>query len=239
MTVRSYGTPVIPSGVLVAESEREADGYIIYEKTALQGAITGVKQTYKDVIEVTDAGKVTCTSTNASAGEIGGSVAIAQVSPPTQVQLAATVTIEIDTSPPNTATLAYNLEGISCSVTTISMSENFRGSDQFETKSGNTRFSGKRKAADMSARISTYPSCFLGSSRSSGSFTYVSSYENNSKNTRTLAPNPQISTTTTQCIGSGSTQKNYSKKGIIKRESRPVLTDLNGVTYYEIITWEV
>jgi hypothetical protein len=31
----------------------------------------------------------------------------------------------------------------------------------------------------------------------------------------------------------------YSTTGIIKRNSRPIITDLNGTTYYEVITWSV
>ena len=239
VTVRSLKTPVTPTGVLVAESETESDGYITYEKTALQGTITGTKQTYKDVVEVTDAGIVNCTQVSKSAGGISGTIAVTQVTPPRTKTLAATVTVEVTTSPPNTIELAYDLGEISCSVTSISMSENFRGTDVFTTESGNSRFSGQRKAADMSARISTYPNCYLSSSTGAGTFSYTSSYENTSTSPNTLVPIAQTSTTKTFTDGTGSTAATYSTTGVVRRNSRPILTALNGTIYFEVVTWTI
>jgi hypothetical protein len=230
---------VTPDGVLVAESETESDGYITYEKTAIQGTITGVKQTYADVVDVTEAGEVDCTQVSKSAGGIGGTIAVTQVTPPRTRTLAATVTVEVTTSPPSAISLAYDLGDISCSVTSISMSENFRGTDVFETASGNTRSSGRRKSADMSARISTYPDCFLTSSAGAGSFQYTSSYENTSSSPNTIFMVALTSTTSTFTDGTGSTSASYATTGVVERSSRPILTDLSGTTYYEVITWEV
>ena len=120
------------------------------------------------------------------------------------------------------------------------MSENFRGTDSFETSSGNTRFSGERKTADMSARVSTYPECYLsGLTSESGSFSYTSSWENQSNSPNTLLPVPQNSTTNTFVDGTGSTSADYATTGIIKRNTRPILTAIDGTIYYEVITWEV
>ncbi len=239
VTVRSLGTEVTPTGVIVAESETESDGYITYEKTALQGTIVGTKQTYKDVIEVTDAGTVNCTEVSKTAGGISGTIAVTQVTPPRTKTLAATVTVQVTTSPPNTISLAYDLGNISCSVTSISMSENFRGTDIFTTKSGNTRFSGQRKAADMSARISTYPNCYLSNSTGEGTFSYISSYENTSSSPNSIVTEAQTSTTKTFTDGTGSTSAAYATTGVVKRNSRPILTALDGTIYYEVITWSV
>ena len=239
VTVRSLGTPVTPTGVIVAESESESDGYITYEKTALQGTIVGIKQTYKDVVDVTVAGTVDCTSVSKSAGGISGTIAVAQVTPPRTKTLAATVTVEVTTSPPNTISLAYDLGDISCSVTSITMSENFRGSDVFETDSGNTRFTGRRKAADMSARISTYPNCYLSSASGAGTFSYTSSYEDVSTIPNVIAPVAQTSTTKSFTDGTGSTSAVYATTGVVERSSRPILTALNGTIYFEVITWTV
>lgn len=239
VTVRSLGTPVTPTGVLVAESETESDGYITYEKTALQGTIIGTKQTYKDVVEVTDAGIVNCTQVSKAAGGISGTIAVTQVTPPRTKTLAATVTVEVTTSPPNTIALAYDLGDISCSVTSISMSENFRGTDVFTTESGNSRFSGQRKAADMSARISTYPNCYLSNSTGGGTFSYVSSYENTSTSPNTLVTAAQTSTTKTFTDGNGSTAATYATTGVVRRNSRPILTALDGTIYFEVVTWTI
>jgi hypothetical protein len=240
VTVTSFGTPVDPPGVLIAESESEEDGYVVYTKTALQGTITGVKQTYKDVVDVRVAGTVSLESVSKSVGGISGTIAVSKVTPPKTKQIAATVEVEITTTPPNTAALAYDLGDISCSVTAISMSENFRGTDTFTTSSGNTRFSGQRKTADMSARISAYPECYLSSGTSnSGTFSYVSSHENSSTSPNSLVTAAQTSTTNTFVDGTGSTSDTTTTTGIIKRTSRPILTTLLGVTYYEVITWSV
>jgi hypothetical protein len=240
VTVTSFGTPVAPPGVLIAESESEEDGYVVYTKTALQGTITGIKQTYKDVVDVRVAGTVSLESVSKSVGDISGTIAVSKVTPPSTKQIAATVEVEITTLPPNTAALAYDLGDISCSVTAISMSENFRGTDTFTTSSGNTRFSGQRKTADMSARISAYPECYLSSGTSnSGTFSYVSSHENSSTSPNSLVTAAQTSTTNTFVDGTGSTSDTTTTTGIIKRNSRPILTTLLGVTYYEVITWSV
>ena len=239
VTVRSLGTPVTPTGVLVAESENQSDGYITYEKTALQGTIIGTKQTYKDVVEVTDAGIVNCTQVSKAAGGISGTIAVTQVTPPRTKTLAATVTVEVTTSPPNTIALAYDLGEISCSVTSISMSENFRGTDVFTTSSGNSRFSGQRKAADMSARISTYPNCYISSAIGNGTFSYTSSYQNDSTNPSSISTTGQTSVTKTFTNGTGSTAATYATTGVVKRNSRPILTVLDGTIYFEVVTWTI
>lgn len=239
VTVKSYGTPVVPTGAPVFESETEGDGIIVYERTSLQGPITGIKQSYTDVVEVIDAGTVECASVSASAGDINGTIAVTKVTPPTTKKLAANVTVEIQTAPPKTTQLAYDLGGVSCSVASTAMTEDMRGADQFTTKSGRMRFSGQRKSADMSARVNTYPNSYLTVASSKGYFSYISSYENNEKNTRILSPKAQYSTTTTACVGTGTKSVSYQTKGIVKRESRPVLTDLNKVTYYEVITYSI
>ena len=92
----------------------------------------------------------------------------------------------------------------------------------------------------MSARISTYPDCYLsGTTSSNGTFSYTSSYENNSTSPNTIVTAAQNSTTNSFAEGAGSTSAAYSTTGIIRRNSRPILTALNGTTYYEVITWSV
>ena len=239
VTVRSIGTAVTPTGVLVAESETESDGYITYEKTALQGTIVGTKQTYKDVVDVTVAGVVNCTQVSKTSGDISGTIAVAKVTPPRTKTIAATVTVEVTTSPPDTVSLAYDLGDISCSVTSISMSEDFRGTDVFTTQSGKTRYSGQRKSSNMSARVSTYPNCYLSSSTGSGKFSYTSSYENTSTSPNQIVPVAQNSTTKTFTDGTGSTSASYSTTGVVERSSRPILTALDGTIYFEVVTWSV
>ena len=45
---------------------------------------------------------------------------------------------------------------------------------------------------------------------------------------------------TTGCLGDGSTNADsYYETGVIKRNSRPLFTALDGTIYYEVITWSV
>ena len=239
VTVVYYGTAVTPTGVLIAESEAEEDGYVRYTKTASQGTITGVKTTYKDVTDVRVAGNVDLVSISKSTGGISGTIAVADVTPPRTKTIAATVTIEITTTPPDTVSIAYDLGNISCSVSSISMSENFRGTDVFTTSSGSSRYSGQRKTADMSARISTYPECYLsGLISNSGTFSYTSSYENQSTSPNSIVAVGQTSRTNTFVDGTGSTSADYATTGVLKRNTRPILTAIDGTVYYEVITWE-
>ena len=122
VTVVSYGTAVTPTGVLIAESETEEDGYVRYTKTALQGTITGVKQTYKDVVDVEVPGAVECTTIAVSSGGVSGTIAVPKVTPRRSKKVVATVEVEITTTPPDTASVAFDLGQISCSVTSTNVS---------------------------------------------------------------------------------------------------------------------
>jgi hypothetical protein len=242
VTITTLGAdaPADPSGVIISRRETENNGYKTFQVTAIQGNITGTKQTYKDVVEVVKAGEVSCDSISESAGDISGTIAVAQVTPPRTVTLAATVTVQITTDPPSTASLAYDLSEISCSVVSTTMSENFRGSDVFVTSSGNSRYNGQRKSASMSAKTQTYPNCFLTSSSNSGTFSYVSSYENTSTSPNIINAQAQTSTTTSNVKGTGATSDTSQTSGILKRNSRPIFSGLeNGNTYYEVVTWSV
>ena len=241
VTYESIGVEISPAtGVLLESRDVNAGGFTTYIRTKLQGNITGTNTTYKDVAEVRVAGTVDLKAIAKSVGGISGTIAVAEVTPPRTKKVPITVTIDVVTTPPNTINLAYDLGNISCSVTFISMSENFRGTDVFTTPSGTLRFSGRRKSADMSARISTYPECYLlNLTSNNGTFSYVSSYENTSTGSTLLTTNPLTSTTNTFAEGTGSTAADYATTGILKRNSRPVLTALDGTVYYEVITWTV
>jgi hypothetical protein len=91
----------------------------------------------------------------------------------------------------------------------------------------------------MSARISTYPNCYLSSSTGGGAFSYTSSYENTSTSPNTLVTEAQTSTTTTFTDGTGSTAATYATTGVVRRNSRPILTALDGTIYFEVVTWTI
>jgi len=220
VTAVSYGTKVVPSGVLIFSSETKEDGYTQFTNTCIQDTITGTKQTYKDIVAVDVPGEVACTTGSGTTGA-GGSIAIVEVTPRRSKRVSATVTIEVTTTSPGAITPAYDLGSISCSVTSIR--ESFNVSAGFlETNQGYS----------LSANNQSYPGCFITSAQSSGIVSYLSTIRNEGANA--------TSTTTTRCVAKGSTSNSgWSESGILKRKSRPILTDLSGTTYYEVITWSV
>jgi hypothetical protein len=222
VTIVSTGTAVVPSGELIFSSQTEKQGYSTFTNTCIQGTITGTKQTYKDVVAVDVPGEVKCTTENGTTGA-GGTVAIVQVTPRRSKRVSATVTIEVTTTSPGSITPAYDLGSISCSVTTkrevFNLSEGFLEINQSYSLSANTQ---------------TYPGCFITNASSEGEVQYSSTL-------RLEGPQPDAkSKVTTSCVGFGSTSNSgWVETGILKRKSRPLLTALDGTTYYEVITWSV
>ena len=234
LTITTYGAAAnTPSGgTLIASSDFEEDGYKRFVRTFLTGTITGVKQTYQDVVSVDVPGEVICTTQNGISG-IGGNVAVVSVTPRRSKKVAATVTIEVTSESPTTFTPAYDLGDISCSVTTTRQSLNV-------TARSNTIGPGEpgldiSRNYSLSANIQTYPGCFCASGTSDGFVKYETLTESSSASTQ--AP---FSSVTTSCVPAGSrSNTGWSETGILKRKSRPILTDLAGTTYYEVITWTV
>jgi len=222
LTVTTYGAAASETGVLIGSSDFEEDGYKRFVRTFLTGTIKGVKQTYQDVVAVDVPGEVKCTTENGTTGA-GGTVAIVQVTPKRSRRVTATVTIEVTNTSPGTFAAAYDLGSISCSVTTkrevFNLSEGSLATNQSYSLSANTQ---------------TYPGCFITSSSSEGEVEYSSTI-------RFEGPQPDVkSKVKTTCVGFGSTEATgWVETGILKRKSRPLLTTLDGTTYYEVITWSV
>jgi hypothetical protein len=254
-TVISYGTEVVPTGELISSSETQEDGYVQYINTAIQGTITGTKQTYTDVVQVEVPGEVECTTVDVSIsdselGTITGTIAIPKVTPRRSKKIEATVTVEITTSPPSTGSLAYDLGEISCSVTSINQSYSSKQGPTKRSKVGVfiTPYTDWSRSYSPSARLQTYPGCFLTTASSSGSVSYASQSFNILEGDEDedgygdgLESTIEASALSkTECIGEGSpSDEGYTTTGILKRNSRPVLTALDGTTYYEVITWSV
>jgi hypothetical protein len=238
--VISYGTEVTPTGILISSSQEEEDGYIQYVNTAIQGTITGTKQTYKDVVQVEVPGTVSCTTVSVSSGDVSGTIAVPQVTPRRRKTVAATVTVEVLTTPTNTASIAYNLGSISCSVTSTNTSLTVGpGSTVTIGTTAVVSDTGYVQNFGASARIQTYPGCYLTSSSSEGAVSYITSSQPVASG-NIISRDETNSTRQTKCIGTGSTSDTgYNTTGVIKRNSRLIVTDLDGNTYYEVITWSV
>tara|TARA_X000001382_G_scaffold116026_1_gene95063 strand:+ start:34 stop:1680 length:1647 start_codon:yes stop_codon:yes gene_type:complete len=241
VTAVSYGTEVVPTGVLISKSETQEDGYSQFTNTCIQGTIEGTKTTYKDVVQVEVPGEVQCTTISVSSGGESGNIAVPKVTPRRRKTIAAQVTIDVQSTPPDTASVAFDLGAISCSVTSTNVSLTRGAGNTVSVSSGSTTSSltGFSQNFGASARIQTYPGCFLTSSSSSGSISYITS-ETPRANGNVIVTDTNNSSRNTICEGTGSTTaEGYSTTGIIKRNSRPIITALDGTTYYEVITWSV
>jgi len=242
VTIVSTGTAVVPTGTLIFSSQTEKQGYSTFTRTAIQGTIAGTKQTYKDVVQVEVPGQVRCTVADVSSGGESGSIAIPEVTPRRRKTIAATVTVEVTNIPPDTASVAFDLGNISCSVTSTNAALS-RGPGNTVTVSGGpgntTSETGFTQNFSASARVSTFPGCFLTSSASSGGIDYIAA-EVPVKNGASIGVTERRANRNTKCIGAGSTSSTgYNETGVIKRNSRPILTALDGTTFYEVITWSV
>jgi len=244
VTIVSTGTAVAPSGTLISSSQTEKQGYSTFTRTAIQvespATITGVKQTYKDVVQVEVPGEVKCTEISVSSGGITGDIAVPEVTPRRRKTIAAQVTVEVTNTPPDTASVAFDLGAISCSVTSTNVSLS-RGPGPTVTV-GTTAIvsqTGFTQNFGASARIQTYPGCFLTDSSSTGTISYISSSTPRAAGSGIVTDNFS-SDRQTKCVGTGSTSATgYNTTGIIKRNSRPIVTALDGTTFYEVITWSV
>jgi hypothetical protein len=244
VTIVSTGTAVVPSGTPISSSQTEKQGYSTFTNTCIQvespATITGVKQTYKDVVQVEVPGEVKCTEISVSSGGITGDIAVPEVTPRRRKTIASTVTVEVTNTPPNTASVAFDLGAISCSVTSTNVSLS-RGPGPTVTVGTNAVVSqtGFTQNFGASARIQTYPGCFLTDSSSTGTISYVSSSTPRAAGAG-IVSDVFNSDRQTKCIGTGSTSATgYTTTGIIKRNSRPIVTALDGTTFYEVITWSV
>jgi len=241
VTAVSYGTEVVPTGVLISKSETQQDGYVQFTNTCIQGTIVEEKTTYKDVVQVEVPGEVSCTTISVSSGGESGTIAVPKVTPRRRKTIAAQVTIDVQSTPPDTASVAFDLGAISCSVTSTNVSLTRGAGNTVSAVSGNNTLTetGFSQNFGASARIQTYPGCFLTSSSSSGSISYITS-KTPRANGNIIVFDESNSSRDTICEGTGSTSaEGYSTTGIIKRNSRPIITALDGTTYYEVITWSV
>ena len=242
MTAAGSGAALV--GTVIADVTENVQGYPARSVTVLTGTLAGVKTSYKDAIEVRTPGTVTLSTILVDISGATGSVAVMSQVPPRVKTIYATVQVEITTTPPNSGDqLAYNLEGISCSVTSTGASYRELGSDTFTTVGGNASITGRKASMSVDASISTFPGCFCASSTQTGTVTYTGAYEPNPADLsgNSIIMNALTSTSKNTLTPSGATAagaaEGYYTTGIIQRKARPVLTTLAGVTYWEVVTW--
>ena len=230
--------------VVTADDDSNVQGYPTRSVTALSGGVTGVKFTYPAPVEVTTPGIITLATIEITAGGLTGTDAVIRAVPPRKKTVTATVTISIVSSPPSTVANAYNLENISCSVTNTRATFSYKGSDVYTTTNGTNSTAVAKYGANIGADISTYPGYFLTNTTASGCFSYTAGSQASGLNTNTVAVSSLTANITNTLTGSGSYAatgfpSGYSTTGILQQKARPVLTALDGTTYWELITWTV
>ena len=242
MTAAGAGAAL--TGSVIADQTGNVQGFPTRSVTVLTGTITGTKTTYKDAIEVRTPGSVTLVLVEVGISGASGSVAVINHVPPRVKTVYATVTVAVTTTPPNSGDqLAYNLEGISCSVTSTGASYRELGSDTFTTVGGNASITGRKASMSIDASISTFPGCFCPSTSQTGTVTYTGAYEPSPANLSgtSIVMTGLTSTSKNTLTPSGATaagaSEGYYITGIIQRKARPILTTLAGVVYWEVVTW--
>ena len=253
VTIESVGTAITPSGTLIDSSETQENGFVRFSRTCLQGTITKTTNTYQDVVFVDVPGEVSCEVVNADFDRIAdtidgrkpeGQSVVVETIPPKKLQVAATVTVNIQSTIPNTTELAFDISGLSCSVLRVTSTNTGKvgravtlvdslgntstqvgSGSSFAVRSSISEFprhfvvsGGENAQATVSGSGSKQPyisgGTFLFQNASSGSFTQAFAFGNNEADKNQL----------------------YKTSGIVSRNVRPVLTAQDGTVFYEVTT---
>ena len=256
VTIDSIGAAITPTGTLIDSSETQENGYVRFSRTALQGTIIKTTQTYKDVVFIDVPGEVSCTTSgelappqrsilvNPLSGftNFAGEVVVIESIPPKKQQVEADVTVNIQSSIPDTSELVFDISGLSCSV--LKITERVSGSvgravTLVDSDGNTTTEVGNSQSFSTSSSISEFPRHFLKSDKSEGKISgsgseqpYISGGEFKFQEAQ--------SATITKAFGFGNNEADkdeiYKTDGIISKTFRPVLTAQDGTVFYEVTT---
>lgn len=237
--ISQYGEMPTGEGTLFKSSTQDSDGFTIFtaEFITVQG---GEIASYQDAVEVEVAGKVNCGTATSQAGDESGTVAVAYVVPVSRKTVIANVSISITTEPQvNSATPAYSLEGIGCSVTSSKASARTGGGNTVQLKIGKTNSSrtGFQKNYSLQSNVSTFSGCELESSSSFGSVNFKAEERPRVDDNKIVVDN-FYSSTTTACTGTAFSGSQPTS-GLLKSRVRTLATLADGTTWFEQITWTV
>ena len=241
----SVGVESVPAGELISFRNERNNGNTIFTRTTIQGTITGVKQTYKDVVEVQVPGVVKLSKASG--------VAVLEVTPIRTKKVGATVTVEIVSTPTDAAQVAYDLSDVSCSVTATNISDKTGPGNTVTVTDGNTSAtsSGFTRTKNVSARVLNYPGHYYSatSNPTTGAINYTSARVMRASGSVIGSDDYNASTTTSlKASGLGSapgTPEGYYTTGVLRRKNRPILTTFQSASnpiatvYFEEITWSV
>ena len=256
VTIDSVGTKITPSGTLIDSSVIQESGYVRFSETALQGTIIKTTQTYKDVVFVDVPGEVNCTtskeleppSTRALVNPLSGftnfagEVVVIESIPPKKQQVEADVTVNIQSSIPDTSELVFDISGLSCSV--LKITERVSGSvgravTLVASDGSTTTEVGNSQSFSTSSSISEFPRHFLKSDKSEGKISGSGSEQPYISGGQFKFQEAE-SATITKAFGFGNNEADkddiYKTDGIISKNFRPVLTAQDGTVFYEVTT---
>jgi hypothetical protein len=246
VTRRSVGTASQPTGELISFQDNNSSGYTTFTRSVVQGEITGVKQTYQDIVSVQTPGTVTLTTQSISQNGINGAVAVTNVQPIRTKKVSATVTVEVVTAPETAGQIAFDLSNVSCSVNSTNTS--FSEGPGNTASTGSITLTGVTRSFTVSSRIQNYPGHHFVNSSATGVISYNSA-ERPRADGNILVTDASTSSTVTRLNATGASAAGSSEgfftTGVIQRRSRPILTTLSGTsnptttTYYEQITTSV
>jgi hypothetical protein len=242
----STGVASVPDGVLINSVDENAGGYSTFTRVTLKSLgenaddLTGVTSQYKDLVEVSTAGVVTLTNVTV----LEGTVAIPKHTPPRVKQVSCNVITEIVTTLPDTAPsdIAFNLEDLSCAVTTTKSSVTNSSGNTVSSTSGIFTFSatGFNKSVSNSARIQVYDGSYY-TGTGSGNVSYVSFESPYINESGGISYETGNASEQTKCIGAGanSLPSSYKTHGLVSRNAKHILTALNGVKYFEVTSFVI
>ena len=243
----STGVASVPAGVLIDSVDENAGGYSTFTRVTLKSLgddatdLTGVTSQYKDLVEVSTAGVVTLTTVSV----LEGTVAIPKHTPPRVKQVSCSVITEVVTTLPDTAPtdIAFNLEDLSCSVTTTKSSLTKSSGNTVSSTTGifTQSATGWNKSVSNSARIQVYDGSHYTGTAGTGAVSYQSFSSPYINTSGGIDYDKGYASEETECIGDGASAlpTSYKTHGLVSRNAKHILTALDGVKYFEVTSFVI
>ena len=243
----STGVASVPVGVLIDSVDENAGGYSTFTRVTLKSLgddatdLTGVTSQYKDLVEVSTAGVVTLTTVSV----LEGTVAIPKHTPPRVKQVSCSVITEVVTTLPDTAPtdIAFNLEDLSCSVTTTKSSLTKSSGNTVSSTTGifTQSATGWNKSVSNSARIQVYDGSHYTGTAGTGAVSYQSFSSPYINTSGGIDYDKGYASEETECIGDGASAlpTSYKTHGLVSRNAKHILTALDGTKYFEVTSFVI
>ena len=225
MTAAECGIP----GVVTDDREDNTQGFPVRTFTSLSssggGSPAGTLASYPTTLQITRHGTVQV----ATRSDAGGSTPYLVQVAPRSGRIAATVTIELTTTPAAPVPVAFNLDNLSVSVVALTRTQRYIGSDPSETIDGHVY------SEQINIDQTTLAGYIFLSSGANGveqTYTYASAVNADGDTIAGEAFESQIHRTITL---SGSTTA-PAASGLYSREVDPAFIALDGTTWYRVVT---